>query len=267
MEKLIVLLIEDDLKDCQAIQNYVEQLDDVQLIGVSNNIERALVLTSAHLPDVVLLDLELHQGGGTGITYLSELNKLPLIKRPFILVTTNNTSEITLRYARQLGADFIMTKYNENYSAESVIEFLRSMKKIILSTPASGTIPMPLITPAQKETWLTQRIQQALDAVGISPKVLGYQYLVDAIHLYINGEVDTIPKTVAEQYHKTTSSVERAMQNAIIHTWKTADPEDLKMHYHARIRSDKGIPTLMEFISYYGRELKADSVDRSEERR
>ena len=66
-DKLVVLLIEDDPSECEAMQKYVESIHDVVLAGVSNNSEKALVLTKAYLPDAVILDLELHQGGGNGL--------------------------------------------------------------------------------------------------------------------------------------------------------------------------------------------------------
>ena len=36
------------------------------------------------------------------------------------------------------------------------------------------------------------------------------------------------------------------------------DPEELLANYTARIRSDKGVPTMMEFIYYYAGKIKAD---------
>lgn len=54
-DKLVVLLIEDDPSECEAIQKYVESIHDVVLAGVSNNSEKALVLTKAYLPDAVIL--------------------------------------------------------------------------------------------------------------------------------------------------------------------------------------------------------------------
>ena len=255
-DKMVILLIEDEPSECEAIQDYVDSLHDVALVGVSNNSEKALVLTRAHLPDVVILDLELHQGGGNGLLYLSALNQVDLAKRPFILVTTHNTSEVTLAYARQLGADFIMTKYNSDYSAKSVIDFLRSMRSVIASHTSSSNITMPNMTPAQKEKLLEQRIQRELDLLGISPKVKGYRYLIEAIQFYVDNPSESVSKYLGNKYKKTPASIERAMQNAISHTWATSDPADLEVYYRARIRAEKGMPTMMEFISYYAREIQ-----------
>lgn len=128
---LRVLLVEDDATSCMEINDYINQLDDVTLVASTNNASTAIEYMEKFLPDAVILDLELHQGGGDGLFFLAQLQQLELSKHPYILVTTNNSSNITYESARQLGADFILAKYQENYSAQYVVEFLRIMKKVI----------------------------------------------------------------------------------------------------------------------------------------
>ena len=48
------------------------------------------------------------------------------------------------------------------------------------------------------------------------------------------------------------------MQNAIKQAWTTNDVEDLLQFYTARIRPDRGAPTLMEFVCYYANKIKND---------
>ena len=55
----------------QRTQNYADSVNDVNLVGITNNSDEALEMVQAFLPDVVLLDLELHQGGGNGLLLLS----------------------------------------------------------------------------------------------------------------------------------------------------------------------------------------------------
>ena len=130
---LRVLLVEDDATSCMEINDYISRLDDVTLVASTNNASTAIEYMKEFLPDAVILDLELHQGGGDGLFFLAQLQQLELSKHPYILVTTNNSSNITYESARQLGADFILAKYQENYSSQYVVEFLRIMKKVIFS--------------------------------------------------------------------------------------------------------------------------------------
>ena len=256
--ELIILLVEDDEKACEELRSYIEQTSDIRLQGITNNSTEALELVRSGLPDAVILDLELHYGGGNGLFFLDGLKKMNLSHRPYILVTTNNSSVITLEQARSMGADFIMAKYESQYSAQYVVEFLRMMSDVILEAKAQTQNSAPVVSEEERTRSLTQRIHRELDFVGISPKAIVYQYLTDAILLAFHDPQPNLCRKLSEKYHKTDVSIERAMQNAINRAWRTSDPDDLLEHYTARIRSDKGVPTLMEFVSHYVNVLRLE---------
>ena len=86
--KLTVLLIEDDKFACEEIRNYIDQLDDVSLLGITNDSNEALDMVKYYIPDAIILDLELHEGGGNGLFFLSKLHDIGLEKIPYILITT-----------------------------------------------------------------------------------------------------------------------------------------------------------------------------------
>lgn len=254
---LTVLLIEDDAKECMQIENCMDLYDEIDLVAVTNNSKDALELTQYHMPDAVILDLELHHGGGNGFQYLKELAQLCLSHIPYILITTNNSSSVTLEYARRLGADFILAKYESGYSAQYVVDFLKMMQDIIISKGSSKTLDNPYSnSPEYQERKLRQRIQRELDFVGIRPSAIGYRYLTDAIALIYHNPESNISATLANIHKKNDFSIERAMQNAINHAWQHTDIEALLKHYTARIRHDKSAPTNMEFIYYYANKLQ-----------
>ncbi len=212
---------------------------------------------TGQLPDAVILDLELHQGGGNGLQFLNELKQLDLRFYPYILITTNNTSAITYEYARQSGADFIMSKHQSDYIPKNAVDFLRIMKDAILSkkisqAPEHNTVE----SPVQRNKRIVRKISTELDYVGVSPKAVGYKYLLDAIQLIIDKPASNLCAVIGEKYGKTDASVERAMQNAINKAWRTSDINDLTEHYKARVSSEKGVPTLTEFIYYYANKIK-----------
>jgi Response regulator containing a CheY-like receiver domain and an HTH DNA-binding domain len=255
--KLSILLVEDDEDACEEIKRYIAELDDISLIGITNDSQKALEYTKTYLPEAVILDLELHEGGGNGLLFLDELKRLDLPFHPFVLITTNNSSTVTYAYAREAGADFIMAKHQKDYSAKNVVEFLRMIKHTIFSKIESVS-PEHKTTesPAQRTKRITRKINMELDYVGVSPKHVGYQYLTDAIALVIDKPSNNLCAIIGEKYGKTEASVERAMQNAIDKAWRISDIEDLLEHYTARISSEKGIPTLTEFAYYYANKIK-----------
>lgn len=257
--RLELLIVEDDQFACDNLQRAVDDNpDDFYVIETTNNSKNAYKIVCEMHPDVVILDLELHRGGGDGLDFLKRLNQSGFERKPFILVTTNNISSITHEAARQLGADFIMTKCQDNYSAKSVLEFLKNAKSVILNHRPQTLNTENTATPTQKAKRIQHRICTELNKIGISPKAVGYQYLIDAITIAIQELPPNICNIIGVKYKKTGSSVERAMQNAINRAWQTSDINDLLINYTAKIGMDRGAPTITEFICHYAQKIKTD---------
>lgn len=257
--ELNIILIEDDTLACKHFAEYIDTVEDISIIAITNNSYRALELIEEHLPDAIILDLELNHGKGNGLQFLQGLAKLSLPFKPYILITTNNSSTVTYDYARQLGADFIMSKHQEDYSEKTAIDFLKMLKDIIQNNIQTQHPNYEISESAsQREKRLTRLINIELDRIGISPKVVGYKYLTDAILLVLNGQTSNFCTNIGQKYSKTDTSVERAMQNAINSAWRSNDIDELLKHYTARISSEKGVPTLTEFVYYYANKIKND---------
>lgn len=260
--QLTILLVEDEQDVCQRITDEIDKTNDLTLISITNNSYRALELVKDYTPDVVILDLELHYGQGNGLEFLQELRNSPPAILPFLLVTTNNSSPTTYRFARELGVDFIMYKHQNDYSEKKVIDFLKMMHTTIQTNQKKQNPPHTISEkPIQKTQRLRRIISKELNYVGISPKSVGYKYLTDAILLSIENANDTekqphLSTIISKKYKKTVASIERGMQNAINRAWCTADIEDLLLHYTAKINSSKGVPTLTEFICYYANKIQ-----------
>ncbi|MCL1918237.1 MAG: response regulator [Peptococcaceae bacterium] len=252
---LSILLIEDEPQECQEMIQCIESTNDVHLVGVTNNVIQALEYVTDFLPDAIILDLELHKGYGNGLEFLNLLQKTNLSVPIYVLVTTHNISYVTHEGARKMGADFIMVKSQEDYSAKSVIDFLSSLKSIIHGNRKVAAQSDTAESPQQKQQRIVKRIITDLDRIGIPPNAMGRGYLIDGITLIINGQNEKICAALSAKYAKTEASVERAMQNAIEKAWRTAPIDDLEKYYTARINSVKGVPTLTEFMYYYAEKI------------
>lgn len=249
---LNIMILEDDINACEHFRHHIEQYKDLSITTITNDSYLALDALNKQIPDAIILALELNKGKGNGLLFLQEMNKQPLPFKPYILVTTNNSSSVTLDFVRSQGADFIMSKHQQDYSEQAALDFLNMMRKLILSSQKQNA----KVLPAQANQYTAEKnykkiICQKLDQIGINPKMIGYTYLLEAILLVIDGQNTNLCKTIAQTHGKTASSIERAMQNAIKSAWRTSDIDDLLTYYTAKINPDRGVPTLTEFIYYY----------------
>lgn len=253
---LSVLLIEDEPAECQEIIRCIELTGDIQLTNVTNNAVKALEYIANSPPDAIILDLELHKGYGNGLIFLGSLQKMRLSAPIYVLVTTNNISLVTHEMARKLGADFIMVKCQEGYSAKTVVDFLAALKDIIQSNKQIASDAVHTETVEEKQRRLVSSIAVEFDRIGIPPNAIGRQYLMDSIVLIVNGHRDKLYEAISQAHAKTAASVERAMHNAIEKAWNTANIDDLEKYYTALIHSSKGVPTIMEFVHHYAEKIR-----------
>lgn len=140
MDRLNILIVEDDYETCENFVKLMDKFPDINIIHITNDSSNALEQLNILLPDVVILDLELHIGSGSGLDFLSGINTMIVSRIPYILVTTNNSSQVTYEHARQLGADFIISKHQNNYSEEYVLNFIKMMKTAIQNKTKPSTL-------------------------------------------------------------------------------------------------------------------------------
>jgi len=259
VDRLSILIVEDEPLICQSYREYADRLDDVSLIGSTDDAAKACEMIQDHLPQAIILDLELQNGSGSGLDVLQNMEQMRLAVKPFVLIVTNNQSNVIQRRAREYKNTYIISKYQHDYSEAYCLDFLRELKTEILKEySARNSRSTDIEPPVQAAERIFQRIHTELNNVYISPRVLGYKYLTDAIWLTIQAPRQNLADEIAAKCHKTPISVTRAMQNAIKHAWRIADLDDLAAHYTARIDPDKGVPTVMEFVYYYADKLKAE---------
>ena len=254
MRSLTVLLVEDDPAACETFSACAESMEELEIVHVIDSESAAREAILDHRPDVVILDLELHQGSGSGLNVLRWIHETPLEVKPYVVITTNNSNPITYDFARQMDAGYIWSKHQDDYAEREVLELILAMRDVIQRDRKQATAES---TPHQRRTRLLKRIDTELNLVGVSPKMKGRQYLIDEIELRIEDpERQNLSEIVGTSYGKTKQSVDRAMQGAIDKAWKTTDIDELLKYYKARINPEKGVPTVTEFVCYYANKIK-----------
>lgn len=251
-----LLLIEDDEFECKRFESYVETLDNVKLIGVTNSSNEGLEYFKTHLPEAIVLDIELHKGQGSGIEFIEQAKKIMTEFRPIIVVTTNAASSILYDKLHEEGVDLVFYKKQTDYSPKLIISSLLSLRKTLHKYKGvDKNLGNFVESLADYENKISKRIDAELNLIGIGSHLKGRKYIHDAIMYLINAEENNTGETVfnylANLHKKSSSSISRVMQTAINNAWRNTAPEDLEMYYTAKVNYNTGVPTPTELIYYY----------------
>ena len=251
MEKIKIVLIEDDKIEWDKFKEVESNRDDIEGLEVveNNNI------------DVVILDLELNKGSGNGdgFCFLENLKKLNLKNPPKVIVTTNVMSDSIYDFLHQNGVDLIFYKKQNNYSQENIIN-----KIVILNgykNNFDNNIGIPKVE--NKNNKVTNKIEKdinkELDLIGVPIHMKGRKYLFEAIKFIITQGEETdisIRKHLFSVFKVPESTINRDMENAITRAWNTSSIDDLERLYTLKVDYRRGVPTINEFIYYYARKVK-----------
>jgi Response regulator of citrate/malate metabolism len=254
---MTLLLLEDNISECNMYKTHIETRNDVCLIGVTDSNNDGINYVKTHMPEGIILDLELHRGEGTGLDFLTELSNTKLNFKPAIIVTTHIISDAVYNYAHENGADFIFYKKQKDYSAKLVIDTLLLLRKTIHECNKSNNREYQNIeTKEEQKNRIANKINIELDLIGVSSHLKGRKYLFDAIYYLLQEDnkkedEDTVFQYLARTYRRGNSTISRAIQTSINHAWRISPIEDLEIHYTARINYETGVPTPTEFIYYY----------------
>lgn len=258
MEPMKLLLIEDDKETCQKFKIIEDNRDDINFIEITDSDIIALEIIKNNTIDGIILDLELNKGSGNsnGFLFLDELRKLNLKRMPKIVVTTNVCSDSVYEYLHDNGIDLIFYKKQANYSPENVINTL-----CLLRGYNSNKINDKLNIPKKENNkdLISEKINKELDLIGISTHLKGRKYLHDAIYFILDNENQsnsTVTQYLVSVYKRSSSTISRAMQNAILHAWRISSIEDLTKYYTAKVNYETGVPTPTEFIYYYADKIR-----------
>lgn len=252
-----ILIIEDDIDDCNNFINCIKSRKDVELVAITDSDVEGLKYVKLNRPEGIVLDLELNNsvGGNTdSLEFLSNLRKLNLKYQPIVIVTTHVNSKRTYEILHRNGVDLILYKEHPNYSCNYVLNKFITLREVA----PSKTIETLKEELKESENKISDCIYHELDLIGVTPKLKGRQYIHDAILYLIQNENSNINviQYLTKVYKKSGNTITNGIQNAIIHAWRVSSIEDLMTYYTAKVNYETGIPTPMEFIYYYVDKIK-----------
>ena len=250
-----ILVVEDDLEECNVIIENAKQRKDIELVGITDSDNDAIKLVKARNPEGVMLDLELNNsknGNTDSLDFLGNIKKLK--NKPIIIVTTHVNSLRTYDILHRNGVELILYKDHPGYSPNKAFNKFISLRKNV-EPIIENSIESEMKSQEDK---ISECINNELDLIGITQNLKGRQYIYDAILFLIQNEEsdESLIQYLSKKYKKSSSTITNGIQNAIIHGWRVSAIEDLEKYYTARVNYQTGIPTPMELIYYYVSKIK-----------
>ena len=248
-----ILIIEDDIDDCNNFIECAKTRKDIEIVGITDSDIEGLREIKLKRPEGIVLDLELNNstnGNVDSLNFITNLKKLNLNYEPIVIVTTHIKSKRTYNILHRQGVDMILYKGQPNYSANYVFNTFFTLREI----EPNKTVEILKEEIKENKEKISDFIDDELELIGITSKLVGRKYIHDAIIYLIENEdkneVNVIKK-LASKYNKSDNTITNGIQNAISHAWNKTAIEDLEDNYKARIDPERAMPTPMELIYYY----------------
>ena len=227
-EKITVLIADDNQEFGMTLASYIENQEDMEVIGIARDGNEAIDMILNINPDVALLDVIMPHLDGIGV--LERLAIERLAKRPVcVMLSAVGQDKITQKAIEQ-GAEYYFVK---PFDIELLIKRIRELKNYNPSTNTNFIskdikpkyISVPDANKANMSN-LEALVTNVIHEVGVPAHIKGYQYLREAIMMVVN-DIDVINQItkslypqIASKYSTTPSRVERAIRHAIEVAWR-----------------------------------------------
>ena len=250
MEKIKVLMIEDNINLIEMVEDYFENNPRIEVVDKAYDGEEGLKIIKENKQkyDLVILDLIMPKKDGLGV--LKELKKENMHLN--IIVATSYNAPDTIRKVSEYGVNYYILKPFDLAELEDKIldTFNTSEKKTINLLNNNLQIS----------------ISKMLHELGMPSHIKGYQYIREAISMVYNnpeivgGITKELYPELASKFDTTVSRVERAIRHAIEVSWNRGDWDLMEDVFGHSVDIDKAKPTNSEFIVTVADKLRLEFI-------
>ena len=253
MERIRVLLADDDRNLINALGDYLARRPDMEVVGRVSDGAEVMDCVRSLIPDVIVMDLVLPRRDG--FVVMEQLSHLDEPARPKVIVLTALARNDFIMRAVRLGAAYFMVK---PFEMQLICERIRE-----IASERESVIAEIRQEPGRCDS-LDERITNLFLTLGIPAHIKGYQYLREAI-LMVMDEPSLISRItkelypgVAKRFSTTASKVERAMRHAIDVAWSRGRLDSVNSMYGCRLFEKHDQPTNGEFVSCVCEQLRME---------
>jgi len=250
MEKIKVLMIDDNVNLIGMVEDYFEDNSKIEIVGKAYDGEEGLkIIKDGTLKyDLIILDLVMPKKDGMAV--LKELQELK--NGSNVIVATSYNAPDTIRKVSELGANYYVLKpFDMCDLEEKILDIFSDKDKRAINLFSNN---------------LQKSISKLLHELGMPSHIKGYQYIREAISMvYDNPEIvggitkELYPE-LAMKFDTTVSRVERAIRHAIEVSWNRGDWDLMEDVFGHSIDYDKAKPTNSEFIVTLADKLRLEYV-------
>ena len=256
MEKIKIIIADDNLEFVSTFVNFLEEQDDMEVIATAKDGLEAYDKVIEMKPDVLLLDVIMPHLDGIGVL---EKLKASGVTPICIMLSAVAQDNITKR-ALSIGASYYMIK---PFELDVLVKRIRDLKNVtkfsennfILKDNGIKNSYINIENNKSKEDNLEALVTNIIHEVGVPAHIKGYQYLRDGIMMVVEN-MDVLNQITKQLYpdlakkHKTTPSrVERAIRHAIEVAWNRGEINTIENIFGYTVNANKGKPTNSEFIA------------------
>lgn len=265
-EKITILIADDNIDFTRTLSAHLENMDDIEVVGVAKDGNEAFEIIKGTHPDILLLDVIMPHLDGIGV--LEKLNETPMTKKPISIMLSAVGQDKITQQAISLGAQYYVVK---PFDIDLLMKRIRDLKYYQPcqnnSFIARDNKPQYIdISPENKkdERNLEALVTNLIHEVGVPAHIKGYQYLREAIMMVVNDieVINQITKQlypdIAKKFHTTPSRVERAIRHAIEVAWSRGKADEVENIFGYTVSATKGKPTNSEFIAMIADKLRLE---------
>lgn len=249
MEKIKLLMIDDNIELIGAVKEYLKDNEEIELVYEAHNGEEGISLIEKEQEHFDLIILDLIMPVKDGLYVLEEMKSRGITKD--VIVATSYNAMDTIRQVSEYGVNYYVLKPFDLEDLEKKILNLSNKKY------ENKTLDLA-------KNNLQVSITKILHELGIPSHIKGYQYIREGIGILyerpetIGGITKELYPELATKFDTTVSRVERAIRHAIEVSWNRGNWDLMEDIFGHSVDIDKAKPTNSEFIVTIADKLRLD---------
>ena len=249
MERINILMIDDNINLIEMVKEYFKDNEDVNIAFEAHDGEEGINEITKNKDKIDLIILDLIMPNKDGIYVLSEMKKRGINKK-VIVATSYNAAEV-IREVSEFGVSYYILKPFDLSDLE---------KRIYGITKKENNNKNIDFYTSNLQVAITKMLHE----LGIPSHIKGYQYIREAVNIIfenpsvIGGITKELYPELAQKFNTTTSRVERAIRHAIEVSWNRGNLDFMEEIFGYSVDIDKAKPTNSEFMVTIADKLRLD---------